>query len=78
MSHVAMRGIDRTVITLLGLSSVLVQVYLEYVTSQEFVRSQRLSSNTELAFLTDLIKIHRSYRGIKIFGKLQIIKPQVY
>lgn len=65
-------------IKLLGISSVLVQVYLEYVTSREFVRSQRLSSNTELPFLPYLIEIHGSYRRFKIFEKLErIITPSL-
>lgn len=43
--------------------------------SQELVRSQRLSSNTELPFLPDLIEIHKELKKqrIRIFEKLERI-----
>lgn len=59
-------GFDRTVIALLGVSSVSIQVYLENVTSQAFVGSPRSSSNTELPFLPDLIKIPKELKKQRI------------
>lgn len=72
-------GFDRTVIKLLGVSSVSVELYLEYVTSQEFVRSPRSSANTELSFLLDLTKIYKELKQqrSRVFEKLErIITPK--